>query len=215
MATGHLISFEGLDGAGKTTQMSMLEAWLELRHIPYIRTREPGGTALGAELRSLLLSRPDLHITALAEAFLFQADRAQHFDELILPALAEGKIVITDRCLDSSIAYQGTGRDLGSELIKHLSLLATHGHVPDLTILLDLDPANVRTRTNGADDQHGTREQQTHFDSASEQFHQRLRATFLELARTYPERIKVIDAAQPAEQVHEQIVALVQKVLGI
>jgi dTMP kinase len=93
--------------------------------------------------------------------------------------------------------------------------LATRDHVPDLTILLDLDPANVRTRTNGADDQHGTREQQTHFDSASEQFHQRLRAAYLELARTHTERIKVIDAAQPAERIHEQIVKFVQALLGI
>jgi dTMP kinase len=213
VTTGKLISFEGLDGAGKTTQMGMLQAWLERQHIPFMRTREPGGTTLGAELRLLLLSRPELHITALAEAFLFQADRAQHFDELIVPALAEGKLVITDRCLDSSIAYQGAGRELGTELIEHLSLLATRGRVPDLTILLDLEPANVRTRTDGMDDPHGIRGQQTHFDSASELFHQRLRTTFLELARTYPERIKVINAAQPAEQVYAQILAFVQALL--
>src|SRR6266496_4558326 len=109
MVKGRLIAFEGLDGSGKTTQMDLLGRWLKLQGIPYIRTREPGGTPLGKEVRQLLLNRPDLAITPLAEAFLFQADRAQHFESLILPALANGTLVITDRCLDSSIAYQGGG----------------------------------------------------------------------------------------------------------
>ena len=110
MDRGCLISFEGLDGAGKTTQMDLLRQWVERHHIPYLQTREPGGTLLGNELRQLLLKRPDLTITPLAEAFLFQADRAQHFAQVILPQLANGKLVITDRCLDSSIAYQGGAR---------------------------------------------------------------------------------------------------------
>ncbi|MDQ6644268.1 MAG: dTMP kinase, partial [Chloroflexota bacterium] len=107
MSKGRLISFEGLDGAGKTTQMQLLEQWLISRNLPYLRTREPGGTPLGVEIRHLLLNRPDLAITPLAEAFLFQADRAQHFTNVILPTLAAGKLVITDRCFDASIAYQG------------------------------------------------------------------------------------------------------------
>src|SRR6266496_1187162 len=168
---GYLISFEGLDGAGKTTQIDLLERWFVVHSLPYIRTREPGGTPLGSEIRHLLFSRPDLTITPLAEAFLFQADRAQHFATVILPALAEGIHVITDRCFDSSIAYQGAARGVGESLVEQLSLIATQGHAPDLTILLDLDPAKVRTRTDIMQDQGGQREQQSRFDKESEQFH--------------------------------------------
>lgn len=206
---GYLISFEGLDGAGKTTQMELLARWLDTTQQAYIRTREPGGTALGNEIRQLLFHRPDLTLTPLAEAFLFQADRAQHFATVILPALAAGKIVITDRCLDSSIAYQGVARGVGDALVEQLSLIATQGHVPDLTILLDLDPAKVYERT----DHSGQRQQRSRFDAESEQFHQRLRDAFLLLARTYPERIKRIDASQPPEQIHREIVALVEQLL--
>ena len=116
MARGYLISFEGLDGAGKTTQVELLERWFRERSLSYIRTREPGGTPLGVEIRNLLFSRSDLVLTALAEAFLFQADRAQHFATVILPALAQGNHVITDRCFDSSIAYQGATRGVGEAL---------------------------------------------------------------------------------------------------
>ena len=152
MSPGKLISFEGLDGAGKTTQMELLERWLEEQRVPYLRTREPGGTALGVEIRQLVLNRPELAITPLAEAFLFQADRAQHFTQVVLPALEEGLLVVTDRCLDASIAYQGHARNVGIEMVTRLSLIATQGHLPNLTILLDLNPAQVHTRTDAAND---------------------------------------------------------------
>jgi dTMP kinase len=213
MINGRLIAFEGLDGSGKTTQMDLLGHWFESHNISYVRTREPGGTPLGQEIRQILLNRPDLGITPLAEAFLFQADRAQHFATLVLPALANGKVVITDRCIDSSIAYQGGARGLGMERIEQLSLLATQKYVPDLTILLDLDPINVHVRTDISQDVTGYREQQNRFDKESEQFHRRLRDAFLALARTYPERIKVIDASQSLEQIHQEIVALVSQLL--
>jgi dTMP kinase len=213
MTKGRLIAFEGLDGSGKTTQMDLLGHWLGSQHISYIRTREPGGTPLGQEIRQLLLNRPDLVITPLAEAFLFQADRAQHFATLVLPELANGKVVITDRCLDSSIAYQGGARELGMELIEQLSLLATQKHVPDLTILFDLDPLKVHVRTDISQDINGYREQQNRFDKESEQFHRRLRAAFLALAHAHPERINVIDASQSVEQIHQEIVALVSKLV--
>jgi dTMP kinase len=209
---GRLISFEGLDGAGKTTQMQLLEQWLAQRHIPYLRTREPGGTPLGVEIRHLLFGHPDLVITPLAEAFLFQADRAQHFSTVILPALEAGTLVLTDRCFDSSIAYQGAARGVGVELVEQLSMLATQGHVPDLTILLDLDPVLVRRRTHIDNDQSG-REGQSRFDKETEQFHQRLRQAFLSLARKYPERMKVIDASQPPQRIHREIVGLIEPLL--
>ncbi len=213
MDTGRLISFEGLDGAGKTTQMELLERWLAERHRAYIRTREPGGTLLGAEIRHLLLHRPELAITPLAEALLFQADRAQHFATVVLPALNKGQLVITDRCFDASIAYQGYARGVGVELVEQLSLLAMQRRVPDLTILLDLDPAQVHLRTGTAPDQRGLREQQTRFDAEAESFHRRVQEGFRLLARTHPERIKVVDASLPPEQIHQEVIKLVEALL--
>jgi dTMP kinase len=211
--TGLLISFEGLDGSGKTTQMTLLADWLEEHSVPFIRTREPGGTPLGVEIRQLLFSRSDIVITPLAEAFLFQADRAQHFATVVLPALEQGTLVITDRCYDSSIAYQGAARGVGPELVERLSLIATQSHSPDLTILLDLDPAEVAGRTNIELDRSGLRAEQSRFDRASIQFHQDLRQAFLNLAQAHPQRIKIIDALQSPEQVHQQIIALVEPLL--
>lgn len=213
MSKGYLISLEGLDGAGKTTQMDLLERWLELRGISYLRTREPGGTPLGVEIRHLLFNHPELTITPLAEVFLFQADRAQHFATLILPALKAGKLVITDRCLDSNIAYQGVARGVGAELVEKLSRLAMQDYVPDLTILLDLDSALVPARTDVTLDRTGLREQQSRFDLETEQFHQRLRRAFLALARANPKRIEVIDASQSPSQIHLQIVTLVEQLI--
>lgn len=208
---GRLISFEGLDGAGKTTQMRLLEQWLMAHDISYMRTREPGGTPLGIEIRKLLFERPDIVITPLAEAFLFQADRAQHFATLVLPALEQGKLVLADRCFDSSIAYQGVAREVGASLVEQLSMLAVQHRVPDLTILLDLDPTKVQQRTDTAYDIN--REKQSRFDAESEQFHRTLRQAFLEIAREHPERVKVIDASQSPEQIHKEIVVLVEGIL--
>ena len=214
MRKGLLISFEGLDGAGKTTQMDLLAQWLTAHAIDFVRTREPGGTPLGVEIRRLLFQNPALEITPLAEAFLFQADRAQHFATLVLPALAEGKLVLTDRCFDSSIAYQGIARGVGGELVERLSLLATQNHVPDLTFFLDLDPALVSMRTDTTHDASGRREQQSRFDRESEEFHMRLRSAFLTLAHDHPQRIKVINAAQSPQQVHEAILSYLAHVLA-
>lgn len=213
MKRGYLISFEGLDGAGKTTQITLLERWLQQRNIDCLRTREPGGTPLGVEIRRLLFQQPEWTITPLAEAFLFQADRAQHFETLVLPALSAGKVVLTDRCFDSSIAYQGVARGVGRELVEKLSHLATQGTAPDLTFFLDLDPVQVHQRTDIAHDTSGHRKEQSRFDRESEQFHRQLRNAFLSLAETYPLRIKVIDAAQTPEQVHEAILSHVISLL--
>ncbi len=210
MSRGRLISFEGLDGAGKSTQMRLLEQWLTSQHISYIHTREPGGTPFGVEIRRILFNHPEFTITPLAEAFLFQADRAQHFETVILPALEVGTHVLTDRCFDSSIAYQGVARGVGADLVMHISMLATQNHVPDLTILLDLDHTQVHERTNVSQDASGLREQQSRFDTESERFHQTLRQAFLTLAQDYPERIKVVDASRTQAEIHQEIVALVK-----
>src|SRR2546421_12397270 len=193
--------------------MQLLEQWLAARDIPYIRTREPGGTPLGVEIRHLLLNRPDLAITPLAEAFLFQADRAQHFANIVIPALEAGKMVITDRCIDASIAYQGHARGVGIELVARLSVIATQGHIPNLTILLDLDPSQVHSRTDTNNDHGSSREEQTRFDKEAEEFHRRVREAFLTLAHLYPERIKVLDASRTPQEIHEDIIALVKPLL--
>jgi len=210
MSRGRLISFEGLDGAGKSTQMRLLEQWLASHNISYIHTREPGGTPFGVEIRRILFDHPEFTITPLAEAFLFQADRAQHFSTVILPALEQGIHVLTDRCFDSSIAYQGVARGVGADLVMQISMLATQNHLPDLTLLLDLDPTQVHARTDIAQDASGLREQQSRFDTESERFHQTLRQAFLTLAHTYPERIKVVDASRTQEEIHGEVVALVK-----
>jgi dTMP kinase len=210
-----LISFEGLDGAGKTTQMALLEEWLTVRQVPYVRTREPGGTPLGVEIRHLLLNRPELVMTPLAEAFLFQADRAQHFARVVIPSLSEGLHVLTDRCFDASIAYQGHARHVGMELVERLSMIATQGYIPDLTILLDLDPAQVHNRTDASNGQSGLREEKTRFDAEEEEFHRRVREAFLELARLHPDRIKVLNASQSPQQIHEEIVGLVKPLINM
>jgi dTMP kinase len=211
MGRGFLISFEGLDGAGKTTQIDLFVQWLERVGIAYVRTREPGGTALGIEIRQLLFAHPELSITPLAEAFLFQADRAQHFETLVLPALADGKVVVSDRCFDSSIAYQGQAQGVGIDIVEHLSLLATQGYIPDLTFFLDLDPALVHTRTSNVRKFQGEFEEQSRFDRAAVEFHRRLRQAFLALVQAHPQRIKRIDAAQSPERVQLDIIALAEQ----
>ena len=226
MRNGLLISFEGVDGAGKTTQIDMLEHWLKSHHISYVRTKEPGGTPLGAEIRHLLLNRPDLSntMTPLTETFLFQADRAQHFADVVLPALEEGMLVISDRFFDASIAYQGYGRGLDTKFIEELSLVATQGRVPDLTILLDLNPSQVHERVghvrqlslpilNVTHDQNGVREERNRLDTETQSFHRRVRDGFRALARAHPERIKVVDASRSIQQIHQRIIALVEPLL--
>ncbi len=208
---GRLISFEGLDGSGKTTQMDLLEQWLIQEQIPYLRTREPGGTPLGLEIRRLLLDRPELDVSPLAEAFLFQADRAQHFARVVVPALVEGRLVLTDRCFDASIAYQGYARGLGPAMIRELSRLATGQRSPDLTLLLDIEASQVVSRTGQRTLNDGS--EPNRLDSESERFFQQVRGAFLDLARAEPERIKVIDAARSIEQVQQDIIAWVSRLL--
>lgn len=210
---GKLISFEGLDGAGKTTQIELLTGWLDAKNISYVRTREPGGTPPGLEIRRLLLMHPELDIVPLAEAFLFQADRAQHFAKLVLPALEKGQLVLTDRCFDASIAYQGFARNVGPELVAQLSMIATQGHIPDLTLLLDLNPGQVQQRIDPANDQSGQREAPSRFDSEAEAFHSRVRQGFRLLARAHPARIRVLDAARSPEQIHQEIINLLEPLL--
>ena len=188
--SGLWITFEGGDGSGKTTQASLLEEWLRESGRTVVRTREPGGTEVGTLVRDIVLHhRGD--IAPRAEALLYAADRAHHVATLVRPALARGEVVIQDRYLDSSVAYQGEGRVLDADEIRDLSLWATEGALPDVTVLLDLDPAAARARLD-ADDKPFDR-----LEAEKADFHERVRTAFLALAAADPGRFLVLDATLP------------------
>ncbi|WP_347345695.1 dTMP kinase [Microbacterium sp.] len=193
MTRGLWVTLEGGDGSGKTTQAALLEEWLRARGRTVVRTREPGGSEVGRLVRDIVLHhRGD--IAPRAEALLYAADRAHHVATVVRPALARGEVVIQDRYLDSSVAYQGAGRVLDAGEIRDLSLWATEGALPDLTVLLDLDPAEARRRLD-ADDKPFDR-----LESERAEFHERVRGAFLALAASEPDRFLVLDAARPAEE---------------
>lgn len=189
---GLFLTFEGGDGVGKTTQTRILAEALRAEGVEVLVTREPGGTDLGTEIRRLLLDGG--HVDPRAEALLYAADRAHHVATLVRPALERGAVVVSDRYLDSSVAYQGAARSLGAEDVRSLSLWATGGLLPDRTILLDADPALADRRTGGR----GGRDR---LERESDAFRAALREQFLALADAEPERIVVIDAARPVEAV--------------
>ncbi|MTE22671.1 dTMP kinase [Microbacterium sp. ZXX196] len=196
------ITFEGGDGVGKTTQARLLEEWLAARGRAVVRTREPGGTEVGERIRELVLHhRGD--IAPHAEALLYAADRAHHVATRVLPALARGEVVLQDRYLDSSVAYQGAGRVLGMTEVRDLSLWATGGALPDLTVLLDLAPAAARRRLD-ADDRPFDR-----LEAEAAEFHGRVREAFLELAAAETDRFLVVDASADPERIAERIRARV------
>ncbi|ANU43519.1 dTMP kinase [Bifidobacterium animalis] len=193
MSDGLFISFEGVDGAGKTTQVNLLADHLRTLGREVVVTREPGGTALGTQIRAMLLTANlGEEISPRTEALLFAADRAQHVSEVVRPALERGAIVITDRYLDSSLAYQSGGRELTADDIRTLSMWATNNLLPARTYLLDIDPRASHTRLEHAEDR---------MESAGDDFQQRTRTAFLELAAAQPQRFRVIDAQQSVEKI--------------
>ena len=205
--TGLFVTFEGGDGVGKTTQATLLEKWLTDAGRTVVRTREPGGTEVGVLVRDIVLHhRGD--IAPRAEALLYAADRAHHIASVVRPALSRGEVVIQDRYLDSSVAYQGDGRQLEAEEIRDLSLWATGGLLPDLTVLLDLDPAAARERLD-ADDKPFDR-----LEAEREDFHVRVRARFLAIADAEPARFLVLDASQPVADLAAAIRARVETILA-
>ena len=204
---GLFVTFEGGDGAGKTTQASLLERWLSDAGRTVVRTREPGGTDVGVLIRDIVLHhRGD--VAPRAEALLYAADRAHHVETVVRPGLERGDVVIQDRYLDSSVAYQGAGRVLGRDEVRDLSLWATGGLLPHLTVLLDLDPASARARLD-ADDKPFDR-----LEAERESFHVRVREEFLALAATEPERFLVLDASLPADELAAAVRGRVGALLG-
>jgi dTMP kinase len=188
------VTFEGLDGSGKSTQAELLRARLEADGVEVVSTREPGGTELGEKVRDLVLHGG--HVTPWAEAFLYAAARAQHVDEVIRPALGRGASVICDRYLDSSVAYQGVGRELGLERVLDLNLAAVGGLLPDRTFLLTLDVSEIGGRL---------RREHDRLERESEEFHARAASGYRELAERFPERIVVLDARRPAGELAEEV----------
>lgn len=191
-ATGFFIALEGGDGAGKSTQVEALAEWIRGKGHEVVVTREPGATALGKRLRSILLDVSSAGISHRAEALLYAADRAEHVDSVIRPALERGAVVISDRYIDSSVAYQGAGRDLAPTEIARISRWATEGLVPHLTVLLDVSPETARERFTEAPDR---------LESEPAEFHQRVRTGFLTLAAADPGRYLVVDAGQLPEAI--------------
>lgn len=201
MSKGLFITFEGGDGCGKTTQIKLIDEFLRDKGYKTLLTREPGSKGLGVKLREILLNY-DGEVSPTCESFLFLADRAQHVDCIIKPALKEGVIVLCDRHTDSTVAYQGYGRGLDLDQIHKLNNIATSGLKPNLTIVLDVDVETSQKRVGNEKDR---------MESAGIEFFERVRKGFLEIAKQEPNRVKVVDSTQSIEEIHKQIVELVQK----
>jgi len=193
--TGVLIAFEGGDGAGKSTQVQLLAAALTSAGRDVLVTRQPGGTDLGAQIRAIVLHGD--HVSPRAEALLYAADKAHHVDTVIGPALTEGRVVVTDRYVDSAVAYQGAGRDLGGDEVARLQGWAVRGLVPDLTVVLDVAPDVGRSRRGAVHDR---------LEAEGDAFHAAVREHFLVLAAATPGRYLVVDAALAPDVIHAAVV---------
>jgi dTMP kinase len=194
--TGWFVAFEGGDGAGKSTQVRLLAEALRRAGHAVVETRQPGGTPLGSTLRDLVLHGE--HVAPRAEALIYAADKAHHVETVVAPALEHGQVVLTDRYIDSAIAYQGSGRDLGAEEIARLQRWAVDDLVPDLTVVLDVSAESGRARRGDVHDR---------LEAEGDAFHEAVRQAFLALAAADPDRYLVLDAALPRDQIHRAVVA--------
>jgi dTMP kinase len=204
--TGFFITFEGIEGCGKSTHVAALAQSLRERGYDVVATREPGGTATGQTLRNILLHPSDVPLATGAELLLMLADRAQHVEEVIAPALRAGKVVISDRFADSTMAYQGHGRGIEHDLLLRLNAFACGGYVPALTILLDLPVEEGLRRANK---RRGATETVDHFEAESTTFHGRVQQGFLAVAQAEPQRVRVVDSLRPLAEISEEILTLV------
>jgi dTMP kinase len=202
---GTFITFEGIDGSGKSTQLRLLANFLRSNGCEVLLTREPGGTPVGNRLRSALLDAQE-EVDPLTELLVFAADRAQHVRCVLQPALQSGQVVFSDRYADATVAYQGSGRGFTPELIKEIIDLATEGLKPDLTVLFDLavedSTARTRRRLNG-------KHKGDRLDAEAEDFHVRVRDAYLAIAQAEPDRVKIVETNRPVEETHELVKAIV------
>lgn len=196
MTDGLFIAFEGGDGAGKSTQVALLREALEAAGRTVTVTRQPGGTPLGREIRDLVLHGD--HVAPRAEALLFAADKAHHVDQLIRPALDRGEVVLTDRYTDSSVAYQGAGRELGAQEIHDLNMWAVDDLVPDLTVVVDVSAAEGRRRRGEVHDR---------LEAEEDTFHEAIRAHYLAMAQGNPQRYLVVDGTLTPDEIHARVLA--------
>ena len=205
---GAFITFEGIDGCGKSTQLRLLASELRVRGLEVVTTREPGGTTLGQKLRAALLDVQE-QVDPLAELLVFAADRAQHVRSLLRPSLAANKIVLSDRYADATVAYQGSGRGFRPALIQEIVQLATDGLSPDLTLIFDLSVAESAFRTRKRfEARHSDR-----LDSEDAAFHTRVREAYVEIARADPDRVRLIDARGSVQETHELVMRIVMPFL--
>lgn len=203
MKKGLFITFEGADGCGKTTQLELLAKYLEEKSFDILITREPGAKGLGEKLRDILLNYDGV-VSDRCESFLFLADRAQHIDTIVTPAVNEGKIVLCDRHIDSSVAYQGYGRMQDVNRIDMLNMIATNNRRPDLTIVFDIDVETSMARVGAQKDR---------MESAGVEFFNRVRDGYLEIAKQEPNRVKVLDATKSIEDIHKEVIKLINSLL--
>lgn len=216
MTRGKLITFEGIDGCGKTTQLRMLERILNSRSIPFVSTREPGGTELGKMIRAALLNVSPHSVDPLAELLLYAADRAQHVREFIAPHLAKGTLVLSDRFYDATTVYQGYGRGFDLGLIKKLNELATGGLQPDLTLLFDIEVTTglERIHRRGGEVIGDAAEGEAdRLDREPQEFHERVRQGYLELAKQEPKRFRIIPASGSIEVVRPLVTEALQGII--
>lgn len=207
---GAFITFEGADGSGKSTQVRLLAERLRTRGIPFLTTREPGGTSAGLAIRALVLEPRTPSLAPESELLLYAADRAQHVRETLLPAIDGGRVVLCDRYADATLAYQGYGRGLDLQLIAELNRIATRGLVPDLTLVFDLDVDEASRRLtirSGV-------ETPTRFDLEAREFHERVRRGYLLLARSEPDRFVVLDASRTIDEIASEVDSAVERLLG-
>ncbi len=203
MKKGLFITFEGTDGCGKSTQLGLAAKYLEEKKIDIIKTRDPGGTALGCKIREILLNY-DGNVAPYCELFLYLADRAQHIEEKILPALEDGKYVLCDRYVDSTMAYQGYARGLGAEQILKLNNIVSKSLMPELTFIFDVSTEIAAQRVGDKKDR---------LESEAEDFHRKVKEGYLELAEKFPQRIVVIDANRSIEEVHKDVARHLETIL--
>ncbi|OGP32330.1 MAG: dTMP kinase [Deltaproteobacteria bacterium GWC2_42_11] len=210
---GIFITFEGIEGCGKTTQVVLLKGYLEAKGYKVITTREPGGTELGEKIRQILLNSNSENITSWTEIFLYEACRAQIVKEIIKPALEHGRIVICDRYIDSTTAYQGYGKGLDLESVHRINSLASQGITPDLTFAIDLKPEVGLKRAWARINNIKTTEREDRFEREGIEFHKQVREGYLKMAEKEPERIKVVDGDRDIDSIHREICGIVAKKL--